>query len=118
MILPLYNLLHVLCDTLVPFTGVIVELPLVSSITTVPVCPYGAVLDSRPAFLRTPPFRLFTLLSPYLSEKEEKSWGFMKAVRDQGQHHMGGAATEVIDITLTQQNTLTHAGARYIAQEV
>ncbi len=95
---PLYDLLHVLCLIMVPITGVIVVLPLVSSITTVPVCPYGAVLDSRPAFLRTPPFRLFTLLSTDLSEKEEKSWRFMKAVWDQGQHHVGCVGTVVIDI--------------------
>ena len=73
--LPLYDLLYVLCDILVPITGVIVELSLISSITNVPVCPYGAVLDSRPAFLQTPPFRLFILLSTDLSVKAEKSAG-------------------------------------------
>ena len=62
--LPLYDLLYFLCDILVPISGVIVELSLISSITTVPVCPYGAVLDSRPAFLRTPPFRLFNSYHP------------------------------------------------------
>ncbi len=73
--LPLYDLLHVLCLILVPITGVIVVLPLVSSITTVPVCPYGAVLDSRPAFLQTPPFRVFILLSTDLSVKSTKRAG-------------------------------------------
>jgi hypothetical protein len=101
--LPLYDLLHVLCDILVPITGVIVVLPLISSITTVPVCPYGAVLDCRPAFLRTPPFRLFILLSTDLSEKAEKVRGFMKAVRDQGQHRMGCVGTVVIDIIKSNQ---------------
>jgi hypothetical protein len=94
----LYDLLHALCDILVPITGVIVELPLISSITTVPVCPYGAVLDLRPAFLRTPPFRLFILLSTDLSVKRGKWAGFMKAGRDQGQHHVGCVGTVVIDI--------------------
>ena len=70
--LPLNDLLYFLCDILVPITGVIVELSLISSITTVPVCPYGAVLDSRPAFLQTPPFRVFMLLSPDLSVKSTK----------------------------------------------
>ncbi len=83
---------------MVPITGIIVELSLISSITTVPVCPYGAVLDSRPAFLRTPPFRLFILLSTDLSVKEENGREFTKAVRDQGQHHVGGVGTVVIDI--------------------
>ncbi len=72
---PLYDLSHVLCDILVPITGVIVVLPLVSSITTVPVCPYGAVLDSRPAFLQTLPFRVFILLSTDLSVKSTKRAG-------------------------------------------
>ncbi len=75
-----------------------VELPLISSITTVPVCPYDAVLDCRPAFLRTPPFRLFTLLSTDLSVKAQKGRGCMKAVRDQVQHHVDGVGTVVIDI--------------------
>ena len=68
--------LHVLRDILVPLTRVIVVLPLISSITAVHECPRGALLDSRPAFLRTPHFRLFTLLSTDLSVKSGK-WARM-----------------------------------------
>ena len=56
--LPLYDLFHLLCDILVPMMRVIVVLPLTSSITTVPNCPRGFLLDSRPASLRGAHFRL------------------------------------------------------------
>jgi len=61
--------LHVLCDILVPLSLVIALLLLISSITTVHESPRGAWLDSRPAFLRTPHFRLFILSSTDLSVK-------------------------------------------------
>ena len=64
--------LHVLCDILVPMTRVIVVLPLISSITTVPNYPRGILLDSRPAFLQTPIFVFFILLSTDLSVKRRK----------------------------------------------
>ncbi len=68
-------LLHNLCNILVPISRVIVVLPLISSLTTVHESPRGAWLDSRPAFVRTPHCRLFTLLSTDLSVKSGKSGG-------------------------------------------
>ncbi len=73
--LPLYDLLHVLCDILVPITGVIVVLPLMSSITAVRMSLRDAVLDCRPAFMRSPLFCAFILLSTDLSVKSTKMAG-------------------------------------------
>ncbi len=56
-------------------TRVIVVLPMMSSIPTVPVSPRDAVLDCRPAFMRSPLFRALTLLSPDLSVKSTKRAG-------------------------------------------
>ncbi len=73
---PRLGYLHVYGDILVPLTGVIVVLPLISSITTVHESPRVALLDSRAAFLQTAHFRLFTLLSSDLSVKSGK-WARM-----------------------------------------
>ncbi len=73
--LPRWGYLHVLCDMLVPKTRVIVVLPLMSSITTVRMCPRDFLLDCCPPFIRSPLFRAFTLLSTDLSVKSAKSAG-------------------------------------------
>jgi hypothetical protein len=55
---------------------VIVVLSLISSVTTVPNCPRGFLLDSRAAFLQTLHFRRFILSSSDLSVKRRNSGRF------------------------------------------
>jgi hypothetical protein len=65
----IHDILHLWCDIWVPLTRVNVLLPLISSITASHESLHGALLDSRPAFPRTPHFRLFMLLSTDMSVK-------------------------------------------------